>query len=58
MTPNEPQLAMTIHELFRELALVMEKAEPAEREQFMKSWLDSVPTFDAETEWMRQERRT
>lgn len=56
MTPNKRPLAMTIHELIRELALVMEKAEPGEREQFKKSWLDSIPRFNAETKRIRRER--
>ena len=56
MTPNRPPVELTIHEIIRQLTLVMEKASPEERESFRRAWLDSIPRFEVETERMRQER--
>jgi len=55
-TPNKPPVEMTIHRMFQRLTAIMEAATPEQREEFKKCWLNSVHWFDAENEWLRQER--
>ena len=47
---------MTIGGMFKELTRVLQEAPEEDRQEFKKAWLNSVHRFDAETDWMRQER--
>lgn len=46
---------MTIHQLFRQLTVVLEKSKPVEREQLKRAWLESLADFDKRTELIRFE---
>jgi hypothetical protein len=53
--PKTP-IPMTIGQVFQALTRVLKKTPEENRQGFKKAWLNSVHWFDAETEWMRQER--